>query len=193
MNINFTKNEYRLLLDLVYLAEWMLAAYATESTPEGEQYDMVIQKIFAHAKEMGCEALIDASVELGGYYPTREYEEHSGMIERIETYNAETGGFDFHWEDDFSGTLDEGRWLKSDNWTFDGNSTTFWATQTYAENGNLVLKMDYPAHGPASDETPEEAKLRVEADRTAKVQGQIDRANSESSGLPWVTEEEPAE
>ena len=36
------------------------------------------------------------------------------------------------------------------------------------------------------DETADEAKERVEADRTAKVQGQIDRANSESGGLPWA-------
>jgi len=36
------------------------------------------------------------------------------------------------------------------------------------------------------DETPEQAKARVEADRTAKVQGQIDRANSQSSGMPWA-------
>ena len=36
------------------------------------------------------------------------------------------------------------------------------------------------------DETPEEAKARIEADRTAKVQKQIDRANSESSGMPWA-------
>jgi hypothetical protein len=35
------------------------------------------------------------------------------------------------------------------------------------------------------DETPEEAKARIEADRTAKVQGQIDRAASQSSGVPW--------
>ena len=35
------------------------------------------------------------------------------------------------------------------------------------------------------DETADEAKARVEADRTAKVQGQIDRANSEASGVPW--------
>jgi len=38
------------------------------------------------------------------------------------------------------------------------------------------------------DETADEAKARVEADRTAKVQGQIDRANSESGGLPWDSE-----
>ena len=36
------------------------------------------------------------------------------------------------------------------------------------------------------EETPEEAKARIEADRSAKVQKQIDRANSESSGMPWA-------
>ena len=36
------------------------------------------------------------------------------------------------------------------------------------------------------DETADEAKARVEADRTAKVQGQIDRASSQSSGTPWA-------
>jgi hypothetical protein len=35
------------------------------------------------------------------------------------------------------------------------------------------------------DETPDAAKARIEADRTAKVQGQIDRAASQSSGVPW--------
>ena len=35
------------------------------------------------------------------------------------------------------------------------------------------------------EETAEEAKLRIEADRTGKVQGQIDRAASQSSGVPW--------
>ena len=35
------------------------------------------------------------------------------------------------------------------------------------------------------DETADEAKARVEADRDAKVQGQIDRAASQSEGMPW--------
>ena len=37
------------------------------------------------------------------------------------------------------------------------------------------------------DETADEAKARVEADRTAKVQGQIDRAATTESGMPWVS------
>jgi len=36
-----------------------------------------------------------------------------------------------------------------------------------------------------SDETAAEAKARIEAERTAKVQGQIDRAAANSSGVPW--------
>jgi hypothetical protein len=35
------------------------------------------------------------------------------------------------------------------------------------------------------DETADDAKARVEADRTAKVQGQIDRAAAETTGKPW--------
>jgi hypothetical protein len=38
------------------------------------------------------------------------------------------------------------------------------------------------------DETADEAKARVEADRDAKVQGQIDAATTTSSGIPWETE-----
>ena len=35
------------------------------------------------------------------------------------------------------------------------------------------------------DETAAEVKARIEAERTAKVQGQIDRAAANSSGVPW--------
>ena len=35
------------------------------------------------------------------------------------------------------------------------------------------------------EETADEAKARIEADRTAKVQGQIDRAAAQSEGMPW--------
>ena len=38
------------------------------------------------------------------------------------------------------------------------------------------------------DETAAEAKARVEANRTAKVQGQIDRAATTASGVPWAAE-----
>lgn len=72
------------------------------------------------------------------------------------TYNAKTKGFDFHWKDDFN-TFDSNRWHKSDNTTFDANSTTFRAEQAYVLNGNLVLKMEpdlyHDRHGDIWDPT----------------------------------------
>ena len=35
------------------------------------------------------------------------------------------------------------------------------------------------------EETAEEAKARIEANRTARVQNQIDRAATQTTGLPW--------
>ena len=61
------------------------------------------------------------------------------------TYNTQTNGFDFHWRDDFV-TFDSERWHKSDNTTFDANSTTFRASQSFIEDGHLVLKMEPDSH-----------------------------------------------
>ena len=65
------------------------------------------------------------------------------MYDYVETYtyNYDTKGFDFHWKDDFT-TFDTNRWHKSDNTTFDANSTTFRGTQAYIDKGSLVLKME---------------------------------------------------
>ncbi len=35
------------------------------------------------------------------------------------------------------------------------------------------------------EETAAEAKARIEANRTARVQGQIDRAATQATGVPW--------
>lgn len=36
------------------------------------------------------------------------------------------------------------------------------------------------------EETADEAKARIEANRTGKVQGQIDRASAQAEGMPWA-------
>ncbi len=89
MKINFTKKEYRLLLDIIYLGQWMVEAHETGSSPKSEKYDMVAQKIYSHAKEMDCEDLIEASKEMAGYFPTREYEDESGVHDIIDEYNSD--------------------------------------------------------------------------------------------------------
>ncbi|MDR4516631.1 MAG: hypothetical protein MRK00_04500 [Nitrosomonas sp.] len=90
MKINITKKEYRLLLDILYLGEWMLTAHDQEEAPEKKQYQDVIQKFYSYAEEMGYENLIKADKALNKYFETMEYEENSKVNEIIENYDNAT-------------------------------------------------------------------------------------------------------
>lgn len=66
--------------------------------------------------------------------------------------------------------------------TYDASASSF---VPYADlTSSTVLGWVYDSLK-EGDETADEAKARVEAERTAKVQGQIDRAASQSDGVPW--------
>ncbi len=90
MKINITKKEYRLLLDILYLGDWMLTAHDQEEMPDKEKYQDVIQKFYSYAEEMGYENLIEADKESNKYYETMEYEDSSKVDEIIENYNIAT-------------------------------------------------------------------------------------------------------
>ena len=90
MKILFTKSEYRTLLDMIYIAEWVLTAYDEEPDETKEKYHHLAQKIYSHAKEMGWESLVDVSAADNLYLPNRTYEDKSGVHELIEQYEADS-------------------------------------------------------------------------------------------------------
>ena len=72
--------------------------------------------------------------------------------------------------------------------TYDASDSGFIAYNDLKESD--VLGWIYDANkGPTSDgpedETADEYKTRIETERTAKVQAQIDRKAAQSDGLPW--------
>ena len=86
MKINYTKNEYRLLLDMVEMAVWVLNSHRSNPSDEIMKYSEIYQRILSYAKDMGFENLITYDKDLGGYYATFEYEEseHMAYIEEFE-------------------------------------------------------------------------------------------------------------
>ena len=50
---SFHKKEYRLLLDMISIAEWVLNAYTTEDHPQSDPYEELEQKILSYAKDYG--------------------------------------------------------------------------------------------------------------------------------------------
>jgi len=71
--------------------------------------------------------------------------------------------------------------------TYDASASDFIAYADLTEANVLGwVYADLAANSDVESETPEQAKARIETERTAKVQAQIDRANSQSNGLPWA-------
>jgi len=85
MKINFTKKEYRLLLDLAYLGDWMINS--AKSGPEVDEgpHAKLLQKVYQHANEFACEALIKHDDDYDFYSETRAFEDASQDF--IDTYD----------------------------------------------------------------------------------------------------------
>lgn len=90
MKINFTKQEYRLLIDILELSDWILNAHSDVEREDTKKYSELFQKIYSYAKELGFENLISYSEQLDGYYATREYEENGEHMRFIEEFEEDT-------------------------------------------------------------------------------------------------------
>jgi len=72
--------------------------------------------------------------------------------------------------------------------TYDASSSGFIKFEDLKESDVLGWIYDAnkgPTSGGPEGETADEYKARIETERTAKVQAQIDRKNTQSKGLPW--------
>lgn len=87
MKINVTKDEYRSIIDMFYIADWVLTSYKTEEGPEIKKYHEVMQKFYALAKEMGMGNLIEFDKELNAYCETQEFEENSPCHQFLDEYD----------------------------------------------------------------------------------------------------------
>lgn len=89
MKIEFSKAEYRTLIEMLYLADWVLTAHDEQADPGKARHYLLCQKIYASAKAMGCDALIENAKELRAYVPTQKLEDMESVRNPLETYNAE--------------------------------------------------------------------------------------------------------
>ena len=81
MNIELTDKEFRRLLDLVYVGNWILNS--TRGGDRFEDYDIVQEKLFALCSNNGMQSLIQSWH--GRAYPSRAYEE-GGIHDAIADY-----------------------------------------------------------------------------------------------------------
>lgn len=81
MNIELTEKEFRRLLDLIYIGNWILNS--TRGEDRFADYDHLQEKFFALAGKHDMKALVQ--MYMGHYFPSKAYEE-GGIHEAIADY-----------------------------------------------------------------------------------------------------------
>ncbi len=81
MTIELTDKEFRRLLDLVYVGDWILNSARGED--RFEDYDLLQEKLFAMCPQAGMRSLIETWQ--GHVFPSQAYEE-GGIHEAIADY-----------------------------------------------------------------------------------------------------------
>jgi len=81
MEIQLTTKEFRHMIDLVYIGNWILNS--TRGDDRFEDYDLLQEKIFALASKNGLPEL--AQSYMGHVFPSRAYEE-GGIHDAIADY-----------------------------------------------------------------------------------------------------------
>ena len=81
MNFDLTNREFRLLLDLVYIGNWVLNS--ARGTDRIEEYDKLMEKIFSFSPKAGMDSLVQPGKNSPG--PSRAYEE-GGIHDAIADY-----------------------------------------------------------------------------------------------------------
>ena len=85
MNIEFTQQEYRTLIELLFYGDWMVQNAVDDPTPETERYAALFKMMKSHAKAMGCESII---AEQDGEFV--ESEEFVGqLLPIVDEYDSE--------------------------------------------------------------------------------------------------------
>lgn len=81
MNIDLTAKEFRRLLDMVYIGNWILNS--TRASDRFEDYDLVQEKLFSLCAKNGMRSLVQTWH--GHVFPSKAYED-GGIHEAIADY-----------------------------------------------------------------------------------------------------------
>ncbi len=89
MKLHLTKKEYRALLDLIAVGDWVLHSHTVQDKDCSVTHRAVMKKIFSYSSEMQCEDLVEYDQKTDECYETCAYEE---VIQEvfIQPYNDET-------------------------------------------------------------------------------------------------------
>lgn len=74
MKIYFTKKDYRLLVEMLYLADWMINSHTVSTDSLYPEHDKLRKKLLSYYKDMEAQDIIECSPSDDDYYEMADYE-----------------------------------------------------------------------------------------------------------------------
>lgn len=90
MKINFTKREYRTLVEMLLLADWVMHSHDEGPNDAAKPYKDLRKKVLSHHKEMGMGDAFEYAPGSDEYFETRDYEENSPHMRFIDEYEEQS-------------------------------------------------------------------------------------------------------
>lgn len=87
MNVSLTQREYRLLLDLLLTADWVIHGHRRDEPSEAEPYRMLTQKLLSLAEQFGLGQLVEIDQERNTYRPTEQFERQTRAWGLLDAYD----------------------------------------------------------------------------------------------------------
>jgi len=86
MQLELTKEQYRTLLELIFLGNWILTSMELDPDIETQKYDELERYIFYNAKNCGLGEFTDGD-DPDDCYPSRKFEDNSPVFDYIDNYD----------------------------------------------------------------------------------------------------------
>lgn len=87
MNVSLTEREYRLLLDLLLTADWVIHGHRRDEPAGAEPYRMLTQKLLSLAGEFGLDKLVEIDQQRNEYRPTERFERETDAWKLLDEYD----------------------------------------------------------------------------------------------------------
>jgi hypothetical protein len=90
MKIDINRSDYRSLLTVLEIADWVLHAYSSEEPVQSAPLRALEQKVLSLADEFGCGELVEFDPVEQRYWLTHEYDELSDAVQFIEEFENDS-------------------------------------------------------------------------------------------------------
>lgn len=89
MKIHFTKKEYRLLVEMICIADWVMNSHHVGPVELNAEHKLLYQKLLSFSESMQADDIIEYARDVNEHYQTNDHEE---MLhdKYIEPYDNET-------------------------------------------------------------------------------------------------------